>query len=149
MFRRLGTFMLPLTCSMDAHIQSICMNGTKAATMKKYFEASEMISGVPPSQRGSGPETAIPTRAMHPLKTRALTRACRSTSRADLKSLAPIRWATWTEKPLPQAPQKPPRSHAQVDTRPMDAPAAAPRCPTMDVSIYCISTMDSWAIMAG
>ena len=92
---------------------------------------------------------AMPMSAMHPLKTGALTSPCRSTSRAALKLLAPIRCATWTEKPLPQAPQNPPSSHMQVDTRPMDAPAAAPRWPTMDVSIYCISTEDSCAMMAG
>ena len=108
-----------------------------------------MISGVPPSQWGSGPAMAIPRTAMAPLKARALTSACRSTSRAVLKSLAPIRCATCTEKPLPQAPQNPMSSHMHVDTRPMDAPAAAPRCPTMDVSMYCISTEESWAMMAG
>ena len=141
--------MLPLTCSMDAHIQSICMKGRLAATMKKYFVASSTISGLPPSQWGSGPAMAMPMRAMTPLNTSAVRSACRSTTLAFLKSLAPMRWATWTEKPLPQAPQKPPRSHMQVDTRPMDAPAAAPRCPTIDVSMYCIITKDSWARMAG
>ena len=141
--------MFPLTCSMDAQIQSSCMKGRKAETMKKYFVASGMISGVPPSQWGSGPAMAIPRTAMAPLKARALTSACRSTSRAVLKSLAPIRCATCTEKPLPQAPQNPISSHMHVDTRPMDAPAAAPRCPTIDVSMYCISTEESWAMMAG
>ena len=141
--------MLPLTCSMDAQIQSSCMKGRKAETMKKYFVASGTISGLPPSQRGSGPARAIPMTAMAPLKQRALTSACRSTSRAVLKSLAPIRCATCTEKPLPQAPQKPISSHMHAETRPMDAPAAAPRCPTIDVSMYCISTDDTWAMMAG
>ena len=141
--------MLPLTWSMEAHIQSICMKGMQAATMKKYLVASEAISSVPPSQWGSGPAMAMPMRAIAPLKMRALTSPWRSTSRALLKSLAPIRCATCTEKPLPQAPQNPPSSHMQVDTSPMDAPAAAPRWPTIDVSMYCISTEDSWAMMAG
>ena len=77
------------------------------------------------------------------------TSACRSTARAPLKSLAPMRCATCTEKPLVAAMPKPPMSHMQVDTRPMDAPAAAPRWPTIEVSMYCIITDDSCARMAG
>ena len=141
--------MLPLTCSIDAQIQSIIMNGIQADTMKKYFVASGMISGVPPSQWGSGTAMAIPRNAMHPLNRSEVRRPCRNTTRAFLKSLAPIKCATCTEKPLPQAPQKPMSSHMQVETRPMEAPAAAPRCPTIDVSMYCISTEESWAMMAG
>ena len=40
-------------------------------------------------------------------------------------------------------------SQMQVLTNPMDAPAAGPRCPTMEVSMYCIITLESWARIAG
>ena len=139
----------PLAWSMAAHIQSICMAGMNSDTRRKYREASPQISSPPPSQRGSGPETAAPARAMATEKSRAQRSPCRRTSRAPAKSFAPMRWATWTEKPLVAAMQKPPSSHMQVETRPIAAPAAAPRWPTMAVSMYCISTEESCAIMAG
>ena len=35
MLRRLGTFILPLACSIAAHIQSICIAGRNSAIMRK------------------------------------------------------------------------------------------------------------------
>ena len=145
----LGTFILPLACSMAAHVQSRIMAGMKSDMMRKYLAASATMSGPPPSHTGSCCETAAPSRPMTALNPSTHTSACRRTSRAPLKSLPPIRCATCTEKPLVTAIPNPPISHRHVLTRPIDAPAAGPRCPTMEVSMYCIITEDSCARMAG
>ena len=44
---------------------------------------------------------------------------------------------------------KPPRIQVLVVTSPIEAEGLAPRCPTMAVSIYNISTEENWARMAG
>ena len=67
------------------------------------------------------------------------SRACRSTSLASSSRFAPIRWATWTEKPVAREMHMPPSSQVEVDTRPMEAEALAPRLPTMAASMYCMA----------
>lgn len=77
------------------------------------------------------------------------SRACRSTSLASSSRFAPIRWATWTEKPVAREMHMPPSSQVEVDTRPMEAEALAPRLPTMAASMYCMAMELICARMAG
>lgn len=57
--------------------------------------------------------------------------------------------AVWTEKPLAIEMQSPLRSQVEVDTRPMEAEACAPKLPTMAESMYCIAMELSSARIAG
>ena len=73
----------------------------------------------------------------------------RSTRRAASKSLAPMKWATCTEKPIFTAAPRPPMSHVVVSTRPMEAVAFSPRWPTMAASMKNITVALIWARMLG
>ena len=115
----------------------------------KYFDASETISGLPPSHLGRGPLRAIPMVARIRLRIRTDVSPCLRTALAPLKSFAPQRWATCTEKPEHAPAVKPPRIHVLVEMRPMDAEGFAPRRPTMPASMYCISIDEVWARIAG
>ena len=68
---------------------------------------------------------------------------------AFLSSLAPTAFAAWTVNPVVAAIVIPKNSQVVVDTRPMDAVAFAPRCPTMDASIYSMIIVEICASMAG
>ena len=69
--------------------------------------------------------------------------------RASFPSPAPMRWAHCTVKPMPMEPQRPPKSQVVEATRPMAADPEAPRLPTMEASIYCMTTEEIWARIAG
>lgn len=45
--------------------------------------------------------------------------------------------------------QKPPKIQVLVETSPMEADWFAPRCPTIDASMYCIITVENCASIAG
>ena len=77
------------------------------------------------------------------------TSDCLNTRRAASKSLAPIKWATCTEKPILAAEARPPISHPVVSTSPMAAEAFAPRWPTMEASIKNITVADICARILG
>ena len=62
---------------------------------------------------------------------------------------APILWAACIENPDATAPVIPPNSQVLLDTSPMDADASAPRLPTIDASMYCITMDVICAIIAG
>ena len=83
------------------------------------------------------------------LTTAPHTRAWRNTWRALTKSLAPMKWATWTEKPVDTAPITLPMSQVVDSMSPMLAEAAAPRCPTMAASMKNMSTVVICARMDG
>ena len=76
-------------------------------------------------------------------------RPCFTRFRASRSSHAPMRWATITEKPTTSARHNPPNSHVLEATRPMEAEASRPNCPTMEASMYCITMEEIWARMAG
>ena len=63
--------------------------------------------------------------------------------------MAPMRWATCTENPTVAAEHTPQNSHRLLAIRPIEAEASAPSWPTMAVSIYCMTMLDSCAIIAG
>ena len=83
------------------------------------------------------------------LNANTATTDCRNTRCAPSQSPAPMRWATCTEKPEAAALSSPPKSHVVVDTKPIAAEASAPRLPTIDASIYCITIDDNCATTAG
>lgn len=60
-----------------------------------------------------------------------------------------MRWATCTENPTVAAEHIPQNSHRLVDTKPTAALSSAPSLPTIAASIYCMSILDSCAMMAG
>ena len=64
----------------------------------------------------------------------------RTTSRARIRSLAPMKWAVCTEKPIEAAPASPPKSQMVLSTKPMAAGASAPRLPTIAWSMKNIIT---------
>ena len=80
---------------------------------------------------------------------RQQTSDCRSTRRAASKSLAPMKCATCTEKPIFAAEASPPISHPVVSTSPMEAEALAPRCPTIEASMKNITVAEICARMEG
>lgn len=57
------------------------------------------------------------------------------TARARVKSLAPIKWAACTLKPIETEPTSDPKSQVAGSTRPMEAEASAPRLPTIEASM--------------
>ncbi len=61
----------------------------------------------------------------------------------------PMLCAACIEKPDATAPHTPPKSHVELDTRPIEADASAPRLPAMEASVYCIITEVTCAIIAG
>ena len=65
----------------------------------------------------------------------------RTTSRARVRSLAPMKWAVCTEKPIEAAPASPPKSQMALSTKPMAAGASAPRLPTIAWSMKNIITL--------
>ena len=73
----------------------------------------------------------------------------RTTARAPAVSPPPSRCATCTEKPMVSMEHTPQNSHRLLFIRPTDALASAPRRPTIEASIYCITMVDSCAIIAG
>ena len=77
------------------------------------------------------------------------TSDCRSTLRAASKSLAPMKWATCTEKPIFAAEARPPISQPEVSTIPMAAEAFAPRCPTIEASMKNITVAEICARIEG
>ena len=80
---------------------------------------------------------------------RVAVKACRNMLRAPCASFAPILCAPCTENPVEHATHKPPNSHMVVDTNPIEAEASAPKLPTIDASIYCMTIDDNCATMAG
>lgn len=103
----------------------------------------------PPSHKGRWRQMERPITASMMLKRKAVVKAWRKMLRAADRSLAPILWATCTEKPVEQAEHKPPKSHVVVVTNPMEAEASAPRLPTIEASIYCMTMEENWATTAG
>ena len=93
------------------------------------------MASFPPSHPGSDPLTAHPTAEAKSPKSSVAANACRRTFLAPAGSLAPIRWATYTENPVAAAVHTPLKSHVVVDTSPMDAEAFAPRLPTIEASM--------------
>ena len=86
---------------------------------------------------------------MNRLKPMPHANAWRNTCLALEKSLAPMKWATCTEKPTDTAERMEPISHVVVSIRPMLADCAAPRCPTMAASMKNIITVVIWASIDG
>lgn len=115
----------------------------------KYREASPTISGEPPSHIGRLRLIAMPQEANRQVNMKTVNRPFLSRLLAASKSFAPHLWATCTEKPDITAMKKPFIIQVLVDTSPIEAAGFAPRWPTMDASMYCISTDEIWARMAG
>ncbi len=107
------------------------------------------MSALPPSQNGKWGATTAPASAMNRLKPMPHANAWRNTCLALEKSLAPMKWATCTEKPTDTAERMEPISHVVVSIRPMLADCAAPRCPTMAASMKNIITVVIWASIDG
>ena len=80
-------------------------------------------------------------KAMTTLNIRVQISPCRNTCRAFTKSLAPIKWATCTEKPIEAAAVTLPNSHVVLSTKPIEADASVPKWPTMEASIKNINTV--------
>lgn len=74
---------------------------------------------------------------------------CRSTPAAPARSEAPIRLATCTENPEAIAEHNPHISHVEVAINPIEADDSAPSEPTIAASIYCMTIVDSCAMIAG
>ena len=72
-----------------------------------------------------------------------------NTARPFSRSPAPENCATCTENPVTAAVHHPPSSHVELETKPMEAEALAPRLPTMAASMYCIMVVLSCARTAG
>lgn len=87
--------------------------------------------------------------AMTTLNKRQQMSACLNTCRAFTKSLAPMKWATCTEKPMDAATVTLPNSQVVLSTKPIDADGLVPKCPTIDASMKNISTVVIWARMDG
>ena len=111
-----------------------------AEYIRKYSDASSLISGVPPSQWGSAPLMLTPITARTRPMRNTVVSPCLITALAPLKSCAPQRWATWTENPELAPDWNPPIIQVVVATRPIDADWFAPSWPTIPASMYCIST---------
>src|SRR5699024_2686478 len=107
------------------------------------------MSAAPPSQTGSGRLTAAPAAASSSPNQTEKTTAWRTTARARSSCPAPMRWATWTEKPVAAAAHRPLSSQVLLDTSPMAAEALAPRLPTMVASMYCMAVAEIWDSTAG
>ena len=93
------------------------------------------MSSPPRNQMGNLKAMSDAHKVTNKLKASVQTNAWRNTCRALTKSLAPIKWATCTEKPNETAEQRPPKSHVADSTKPMDADAAAPSLPTIAASM--------------
>lgn len=74
---------------------------------------------------------------------------CLNTCRAFTKSLAPIKWATCTEKPMDAEAVMLPNNQVVLSTKPIDADGLVPKCPTIDASMKNISTVVIWARIDG
>ena len=74
---------------------------------------------------------------------------CLNTCRAFTKSLAPMKWATCTEKPIDAAAVTLLTNQVVLSTKPIDADGLVPKCPTIDASMKNISTVVIWARIDG
>ena len=144
-----GIFMLPEHFSIDPASPSIWKKMPLSPKMAKYSEASWAISSLPPNQYGRYGDTHSAVSDISSDHARQHTIDCRSTLRAATMSLAPIKWATCTEKPMFAADPNPPISHPVVSTSPIAAEAFAPRCPTIDASMKNITVADICAKIDG
>ena len=90
-----------------------------------------------------------PMRAIRILKMMPQSSEWRNTWRALPKSLAPMKWATCTEKPVAKALSRLPISQVVDSMSPMLAEASAPKCPTIEASIKNIMTVEICASMEG
>ena len=79
------------------------------------------MSSPPRNQMGNLKAMSDAHKVTNKLNASVHTNAWRNTCRALTKSLAPIKWATCTEKPNETAEQRPPKSHVADSTKPMDA----------------------------
>ena len=144
-----GNCILPADLSMAPDKSNSKMNGIAHEKMRKYCEAPSTISAPPPNHSGMGRWSSTPTKVMNKLNTMPQTRACRYTWRALGKSLAPIKCATCTEKPVEAAINTLPNNQIVGSMRPILAEAAVPRCPTMLASMKNIITVVSCANIDG
>ena len=108
-----------------------------------------MMGPVEPSQPGNGWLIPAPKALTNKLNKIMASNDCLSTERAAWLSPAPMWWATCTENPVATVVQMPQKSQVVVATRPMDAESAAPNCPTMEASMYCMTMLDSCEMIAG
>ena len=73
----------------------------------------------------------------------------RARFRAVFSSRAPICCATKTMKPVVKAKESPPSSQVLDATSPIAALSIGPSRPTIDASMYCMNTDESWARIVG
>ena len=99
MFRTEGIFMLPEHFSIEPANPSIWKKMPATPKMAKYSEASRAISGEPPNQKGRNGAMLMLMVVIVKAQIRQQMSDWRSTRRAASKSLAPMKWATCTEKP--------------------------------------------------
>lgn len=107
------------------------------------------MSSFPPSQSGRKPLIPVPIKASASPRTDAIKRDWQNTARPFSLCPAPTNWATCTEKPVPAAMHSPLSNQVELEIRPMDAEALAPKLPTIVASIYCMIVVLSWARTAG
>ena len=93
------------------------------------------MSAPPPNQRGNGVANSAATAISTRLKAKPKIYPCRITARAFSKSLAPMKCAACTEKPIPPAATNEPKSQVAGSTKPIEAEAAAPNEPTIEASM--------------
>ena len=86
----LGVTMSPLHCRKPEHSELSCEKGSISANTRKYADASARIASSPPSQAGRLPLISAPVRHRRPARHTAVTRPCRTTSRAFSSCLLPI-----------------------------------------------------------
>ena len=107
------------------------------------------MAGSARSQRGRFPVMPSAMAIITRLKAMHTRKASFMMPRAFSDCLAPSACATATLKPMVNAMHRSPKSHEVVATTPIAAEALEPSWPTMAVSIYCITTEEIWARMAG
>ena len=107
------------------------------------------MSAPPPRSFGRGLESAAPIAATSREKHRQTTKPWWRMDLAFSSCPAPMYWAACTVKPVQQARRSPPKSQVLEATRPMDADAEAPRLPTIEESMYSMTTSVICARIAG
>ena len=139
----LGIFMLPLQRNAAAAKKFSCINGTQNENTKKYCDAFSTMFSFPPSQCGKLSLIIMPSDIISKPNIVQTKIACRATFLASPIFDEPIKWAICTAKPDAAALQMPPNNQIVVDTSPIEAESSAPRHPTIDASIYCITIDDN------
>ena len=144
-----GSLIFPELWCIPPAMLFICRAGSPSIYTRKYWLAIFCIAASPPSQLGSGVLISAATSASMTLMHRAIMSPCFMIFLADLSSPAPTAWAICTVNPVVTAMHSPPNSHVVDETSPMAPDAFAPRRPTMDASMYCMTMDEIWARIAG